>query len=442
MALPFCPSYGFCAVVCCLALNPFADNKLIVFFGSAVLLSVLLFLIGFFTEKALGFKPWDFSNNLLNIGSYITLPYALLLGIIGVMFIDLAAPFLNVFLSLIPVALSVIVVLSVCALILIDYILSMITTVKLQHRIKELKNVSDFSDSYLTAEKITELESNYNKLFTENIIRRRLVSAFPDLKHTAYLKQLSDKIEEIKSDNMREYTQAYENKQEKPFAFGFCFTKLFYLFVFGSLIGTIFETVWALVMEGGFEVRVGMVYGPFIPVYGGGACLLTAVLYKLYKLSDTLIFVISAVLGGSFEYFCSWLQEALFGTVSWDYSDATFNINGRTSLLYVLIWGFLGLVWVRYLYPWLSKLIEKIPKMTGSVITTFLVIFMIFDAFMSVCAVYRWSQRDSGVAASNVFQEYLDETFDDERMGILFPNMQNVNESALSSGANSSDTDS
>ena len=30
--------------------------------------------------------------------------------------------------------------------------------------------------------------------------------------------------------------------------------------------------------------------------------------------------------------------------------------------MYALIWGFLGLVWVRYLYPWTAKLIEKIPK--------------------------------------------------------------------------------
>ena len=110
-------------------------------------------------------------------------------------------------------------------------------------------------------------------------------------------------------------------KATKPFAFGLCFTKLFYLFLIGSFLGTVFETIWALFAEGHFECRVGMVFGPFIPVYGGGACFLTIVLYRLYKLSDTLIFVISAVVGASFEYLCSWLQETLFGTVSWDYSN-------------------------------------------------------------------------------------------------------------------------
>ena len=169
-----------------------------------------------------------------------------------------------------------------------------------------------------------------------------------------------------------------------------------------------------------------MVYGPFIPVYGGGACFLTLVLYKLYKLSDTLIFAISAVVGAGFEYFCSWFQESLFGTVSWDYSNTPFNLDGRTNLMYALIWGFLGLVWVRYLYPWASKLIEKIPKRAGALITTFLIVFMLFNAFISVTATYRWTQRQEGVPASSSFEKYLDEKFNDEHMETLFPHMTDV----------------
>lgn len=238
----------------------------------------------------------------------------------------------------------------------------MITTIRLLRRIAKLKNSSELMDKGATEVEIQELEENYNRLFTENILRKRLAHAYPNLTHMAYVKQINAKIEEIKQDNMKEYTQTFESKEDKPFAYGFCFTKLFYLFVIGSFIGTILETIWAFCVDGHFEMRVGMVYGPFIPVYGGGACFLTAALYKLYKLNDTLVFVISAFVGAGFEYFCSWLQEQMFGTVSWDYSDTPFNLDGRTNLMYALIWGFLGLVWVRYLYPWTAKLIEKSLK--------------------------------------------------------------------------------
>ena len=431
LASPFCPSYGVGAVICYLALNHFQNNKFILFFGSCIILSLVVILIGFFTEKVLGFKPWDFSKMKLNIGSYVTLPYSLLLGIMGTVLVGLLIPVLNSVIELIPFLVSLIVVLSICLLILIDYVFAIITTLRLQHRIKKLNGVSSLLGSDVPQEKIDELESNYNKLFTENILRRRLVSAFPELKNTAYVKQIAAKLDEIKTDNMKEYTQVYENKSEEPFAFGFCFTKLFYLFLFGSMLGTLFETIWALFAEGHFEIRVGMVYGPFIPVYGGGACFLTAVLYKLYKLSDTLIFVISAVVGAGFEYFCSWFQETLFGTVSWDYSNTAFNLDGRTNLMYALIWGFLGLVWVRYLYPWASMLIEKIPKRAGSIITTFLIVFMLINAFMSVSATYRWTQRTEGVPASNSFDRYLDKHFDDDKMNFLFPHMKDVDETGI-----------
>ena len=429
---PFCPMYGFSAVICYTALKPFENSKLILFIGSTLILSALMVVVGVLVEKTLKFKPWDFSSSKFSIGNYITFPYALFLGLLGMLLVGLIIPVFRTAVEAIPFWVSLILVLCFCGIIVIDYVFSMITTIRLLRRIAKLKNSSELMDKGATEVEIQELEENYNRLFTENILRKRLAHAYPDLTHMAYVKQINAKIEEIKQDNMKEYTQTFESKDDKPFAYGFCFTKLFYLFVIGSFIGTILETIWAFCVDGHFEMRVGMVYGPFIPVYGGGACFLTAALYKLYKLNDTLVFVISAFVGAGFEYFCSWLQEQMFGTVSWDYSDTPFNLDGRTNLMYALIWGFLGLVWVRYLYPWTAKLIEKIPKRAGAIITTFLIVFMAFNGFMSVTATARWTQRTEGVPASNSFEEYLDEKFDNEKMEFLFPGMKKAAEAGVS----------
>ena len=423
--------YGFSAVICYTALKPFENSKLILFIGSTLILSALMVVVGVLVEKTLKFKPWDFSSSKFSIGNYITFPYALFLGLLGMLLVGLIIPVLRTAVEAIPFWVSLILVLIFCGIIVIDYVFSMITTIRLLRRIAKLKNSSELMDKGATEVEIQELEENYNRLFTENILRKRLAHAYPDLTHMAYVKQINAKIEEIKQDNMKEYTQTFESKDDKPFAYGFCFTKLFYLFVIGSFIGTILETIWAFCVDGHFEMRVGMVYGPFIPVYGGGACFLTAALYKLYKLNDTLVFVISAFVGAGFEYFCSWLQEQMFGTVSWDYSDTPFNLDGRTNLMYALIWGFLGLVWVRYLYPWTAKLIEKIPKRAGAIITTFLIVFMAFNGFMSVTATARWTQRTEGVPASNSFEEYLDEKFDNEKMEFLFPGMKKAAEAGV-----------
>ena len=46
--------------------------------------------------------------------------------------------------------------------------------------------------------------------------------------------------------------------------------KVFLIFIIGSICGYIFETIVVLFQKGHFEIRQGVIYGPFIPVYGLG----------------------------------------------------------------------------------------------------------------------------------------------------------------------------
>ena len=424
LTLPFCPSYGAGAVICYVVFKPLTNNFFIIFIGTALLLSFFTVLAGVIGEKVLGCKPWDFSELKFNIGSYLTFPFVVIMGLGGVFCVKILIPLLTIGINKIPDIISIIVSLSIALLMLIDFAFSIITIHRLKKRLKIAKYDVEFLNDEESAEQLKELERNYNKIFTNSILRERMVQAFPELKRTAYIKKVRDKLDEIKEDNKKEFEQYYEKKEDKPFASGFCFEKLFILLMVGSFVGTCIETVYALFVEGHFELRVGVVYGPFIPVYGGGAVLLTTVLYKLYKLSDTLIFIISAALGAFFEYICSWGQETFLGTVSWDYSDMPLNIGGRTCLLYSLFWGFLGLVWIRYIYPFASKLIEKIPKKQGSVIVVVVFIFMLYNAFITSASIYRWNQRAVGKPPANSFERYLDNHFNDDRMKTLFPHMR------------------
>ncbi len=424
LTLPFSPTYGASAVICYAAFDKITDNIFIIFIGTGLLLSAFSVVLGIIGENILGCKPWDFSDMKLSLGNYTTIPIALLLGAGGAFSVKLLIPMVYTIIGYIPPLVSMIIALSLTALILIDYILSFITIILLKKKIRKLDSHAQLLGAEITEEQLKELEQNYNRLFTDNILRKRMTSAFPELRREEYVKQITQKLDDIKQDNMKQYSTVYDREEDKPFASGLCFEKLFALFVIGSFIGTCIETVYALIVEGHFECRVGLVYGPFIPVYGGGACMLTVALYKLYKLSDTLVFIIGAVIGAFFEYICSWAQETFLGTVSWDYSDMPLNIGGRTCLLYALFWGFLSLIWLRYIYPFVSKQIEKIPKKQGSIAITVLVVFMVVDAIVTVSAVYRWNQRVSGVPADNSFVEYIDKTFDDDRMEFLFPHMR------------------
>ena len=47
--------------------------------------------------------------------------------------------------------------------------------------------------------------------------------------------------------------------------------KIFWVFLVGSIIGCIVETLVGIIFDHSFKIRQGLIYGPFIPVYGIGA---------------------------------------------------------------------------------------------------------------------------------------------------------------------------
>lgn len=224
--------------------------------------------------------------------------------------------------------------------------------------------------------------------------------------------------------------KAYPNMEEDPnagekyiFAKGICLDKIFWVFLISALLGDIIETFYCRIVGGVWMSRSSVLYGPFSIVWGLGAVVLTIVLSRFAQKQDRYIFLIGALLGGVYEYVCSVFTEIVFGTVFWDYSHMMFNIGGRTNLLYMIFWGILSVVWIKIIYPRLSNVIEKIPPLPGKVITWILVAFMICNALLSAMAMARYTQRQDGIAASNVVEEFLDMTYQDELIEKVWPNM-------------------
>lgn len=433
LMLPFSPMYGFGAVLIDLVFSGVGQMPILILIGATLMLGTLKFLCGLVMDKVFKLKLWDYSKLPYSIKGYVNIPTAILWGFVSLALVLLVFPISKIFYALIPELAALIIPLCIILVMIIDAIMSFATIHQIKKQLKKMDDVSKLIENFDTEnsnKSKDELKADYETLVSTNhIFRRRIVTAFPDIHTDSYAEQfdiLKTKLSDLKVKNLEEYERVYENKEDKPFAFGLNFTKLFWLFVIGSFFGTILETCWAFAEYGHFEYRVGLVYGPFIPIYGGGAVLITLGLYKLYKASDVVIYVVSAIIGAGFEYYCSYFQEMFFGTVSWDYSDTLFNIDGRTNLMFALIWGFLGLVWVRYLYPMCSKMIEKIPKKIGNLATIALVIFMIFDSFMTCAALQRADERANDIPAANVFAEYLDEHLDDDYLSMIFPHMTNV----------------
>jgi uncharacterized membrane protein len=210
------------------------------------------------------------------------------------------------------------------------------------------------------------------------------------------------------------------------FAHGLNFYKLFWIFFLFSLFGCGIEMLWCYITQGFIECRQGLIYGPFTPIYGLGAVVFTLLLYKIRKINSVFIFLASGVAGGVFEYLCSWAQQLIFGTVSWEYSASPFNLQGRTDLTYSICWGLLGVVYMKLTYPYISRLIEKIPNSFGRWITWIFTAFMIFDILVSASAVYRQGLRHENIPPRNSAEAFLDQHYTDAYLKRIYPNMQSV----------------
>ena len=219
-----------------------------------------------------------------------------------------------------------------------------------------------------------------------------------------------------------------EKKSLRPSEIKLTYYKLFWIFFIGSFIGVVIETLWCLATRHHYESRVGVVFGPFNPVYGFGAVLMTVALKWLSEKRDLWIFLGSMVIGGAFEYICSLFQELVFGTVSWEYSNTQFNFAGRTNIMYAFFWGLLGLLWVKELLPRLSALIDRIPRRLGVWLTAVLTVFMILNILISGLAVQRQTQRRMNMPATNLVSVLLDRYFPDEVLDRIYPNMMVVEE--------------
>lgn len=215
----------------------------------------------------------------------------------------------------------------------------------------------------------------------------------------------------------------YAEKKQRHFAQGKSFYKLFWVFFIGCFVGVVVERVWCMVRYGFYEPRVGLVYGPFNLVYGLGAWALTLALYPFRNRSRLLSFLGGALVGSAVEYACSLFQEMIFGSVSWDYSNQPFNLNGRICLLYSIYWGVLGVVWIKDLYPRMAKWILRIPNHVGKPLTLLLAVFMVINCLVTGASVLRWSERRGGDPADNGLEAYLDAHYPDERMESIFTNL-------------------
>lgn len=361
---------------------------------AAVLISsVFTWTAGHLIERIYHEKWWDYSNEKWNLDGYVSVYVSGCYGIASVIMMRWGNRLLIDLFRMIPSVVRDVLIWGLVVLLMLDIVATLLVMSAASRHTAYWESIDKKIDRY-TYRLVDYIYSRVN---------RRIERAYPNAK---------------KVDRTRPDTEV--------FAYGCSFYKIVWIFVIGSILGDITETIFCRVTAGVWMSRSSLVWGPFSIVWGFAMAAATILLYRYRDKSDSVLFLAGTFLGGVYEYVCSVLAELVFGKVFWDYSHMKFNLGGRINLLYCFFWGIAAVVWIKFLYPAMSGWIEKISVKTGRIMTWIFVVFMCCNMAVSAMALIRSTQRQDGVPAGQAWQQMMDERFDDERMEKIYPNAKEV----------------
>lgn len=213
--------------------------------------------------------------------------------------------------------------------------------------------------------------------------------------------------------------------KEKIFAKGYCFKNIFIFFLIGCLLGTYYEEILWFIRYGEYSSRQGLLYGDFSPIYGVGIMIFVIFLGKNNeKRSFFKTLVYASIIGGATEFMTSLIADKIFGVEFWDYSHKFLNIMGRTTIPFMIGWGIGGAILMKVIYPFISRLIEKIPYKMGNVVFNIIFVFITLDIVLTYSALGRMALRNNNVKPYTFVGKLYDQVYPNDYLYKKFPVMK------------------
>lgn len=122
----------------------------------------------------------------------------------------------------------------------------------------------------------------------------------------------------------------------------------------------------------------GFVHGPFCIIYGFGAMGAYIILQPWADQVIKLYFA-SMFMATFMELFTARIMIYLFGSFWWDYSHKPFNYKGIICLESSLAWGFLGIIFFRFLDGFVHRFVSVVPGRMMTVMAVGLLVYYIVD---------------------------------------------------------------
>lgn len=174
---PYCPIYGFGAVIMLLFLNKFQNNVFLLFLTSFIILTIWEYIVGVFLEKIYHTKYWDYSTYRFNIKGRVCLLNSFYWGILGVIFIKIAHPVIQNIVEKILIEWIIGLNIILFLIFLTDFVISNNKIKGIDKKLKRLKEITEIMKDKLEEIRTAKTEETKNDEFIQN-----LKEAFEELK--------------------------------------------------------------------------------------------------------------------------------------------------------------------------------------------------------------------------------------------------------------------
>lgn len=165
---------------------------------------------------------------------------------------------------------------------------------------------------------------------------------------------------------------------------------LFLYFLFYSVVGWIYESIYCSIMEKRLISR-GFLNGPLCPIYGVGAVVDILILGDIGN--PIVLFLTGAAVASILEYVISWGLEKVFHARWWDYNNMRFNLNGRVCLLGATAFGTGTVILILFLHPAVVRLISLIPPAWLPSIEIACATLLVFDIVVTVMSILKLNEK-------------------------------------------------
>ena len=208
------------------------------------------------------------------------------------------------------------------------------------------------------------------------------------------------------------------NRSDPP-----AFRHLIWTFLTAAFIGERLEVLYVWSATGVVMSRSSLLYGPFSLVWGLGAVMVTWCLWPFRYRGPWVLLLTGGLLGGGFEYVASAAGEAMFHRIFWDYSYMPFHLEGRTNLLFALLWGLGAVLWIYRGFPALTALTDRLPPRVERTVLQVLSLLLAADTVLSAAAMLRMEERREGHPAAGPVAAAPDRGYPDQGLHSPYQNL-------------------